>query len=471
MTYSATASPGSASNREILLALADVIRRTLSPQARPGELSTQGVVDKWAGIGIVAAGVLYVVFTALGGIVRGVLGPVGLAPLIYLPGIIAVPALLANTLVRVGDPRTATPTIAVLAFLAIEIVIAKFLGRSPAGIAYQIWIFVAALIMMAATQRGMQERIIAAMIPMFYVSVVGVILNAFIDFPWKDATFEVMGSQQGAAREWSAGGVSRLAGFSRASFIAAACIIIGFCAAEPKLKSFATKAVAWAAGLVAIHLTTSKAPELAMILLPGTYFILGKLRGTAAPKRRLVANIHMALWLVLIFAGPLMAVSYGRQLFPNGPGIGPSYSSLADRVLTTWPDALALVNWRDPVSWLVGRGIGGIGAAQTIAEPARYNPGDNLAIYLGVIFGLGAVLIAIFIFRGGQRAIQSDRTGRRDFAMIIAMLGIGAASNVIESVFAMMVLGLAIARQPPRAVKPVKRRRSLRSRSSDTQSA
>lgn len=453
------------------MVLADAIRRTLSPQAQPGELSSQGVIDKWAGLGLVAAGVLYVVFTAVGGIVRGVLGPVGAAPLIYLPAVIAIPALLANTLVRVGDPRTSTPTIAVLVFLAIEIVIAKLLGRATSAIVYQIYIFLAGLVMMAATQRGMQERIVAAMVPMFYVSVIGVILNVFIDFPWKDASFEVMGTQQGAAREWTAGGVKRLAGFSRASYFAAACILIGFCAAEPKIKTFAAKAAAWLVGLVAIHLTTSKAPELAMILLPGTYFLLGRLKGTGAPRRKLIATIHMAFWVALIFAGPLLAVSYGRQLFPRGPGIGPSYSSLADRVLTTWPEALALVNWSDPISWLVGRGLGGIGGPQTIAEVDRYNPADNLAIYLFVIFGLGALLVAFLIFRGGQRAIQSDRSGRRDFAMIIAMLGVGAASNVIESVFAMMVLGLAIARKPPRAAKQVKRRRAHRSRSGDMLSA
>ncbi|MBW6526080.1 hypothetical protein KZ813_04445 [Sphingomonas sp. RHCKR7] len=442
----------------------------MSPQTRPGELSSQGVVDKWAGLGLVAAGVLFVVFTSIGGIVRGVLGPIA-APLIYLPALIAIPALLANTLVRVGDPRTSTPTIAVLVFLAIEIVIAKLLGRATSAIAYQLYVFLAGLVMMAATQRGMHERIIAAMVPMFYVSVIGVLLNVFIDFPWKDASFEVMGTQQGAAREWTAGGVKRLAGFSRASYFAAACILIGYCAAEARLKTFAMKALFWVLGLVAIHLTTSKAPELAMILLPGTYFLLGRLKGTGAPRRKLIANIHMAFWIALIFAGPLMAVSYGRQLFPRGPGVGPSYSSLADRVLTTWPDALALVNWRDPISWVVGRGLGGIGGPQTIAEVDRYNPADNLAIYLFVIFGLGAVLIAFFIFRGGQRAIQSDRSGRRDFAMIIAMLGIGAASNVVESVFAMMVLGLAIARQPPRTAKQVRRRRAHRGRSDEMASA
>lgn len=454
------------------MALSDTIREIFSPEPLRGELTPVGLLDRLAGIGLVAAGVLYVIFFTFGGPIRGVLGSGGLAPLIYVPALLGVPALLANMLTRVGDPRTSVATLAVLAFIAIESVISFFIGRAPGAIIFQLYIFIPGFIMMALTQRGMQERLIRTLAPMFYIAAVGVLLNVFIEFPWAHASFEVLGTEKEAAREWTAGGMSRLAGFTRASTTAASQILIGYCVVEHRLRSLMTRGIWWAVGLVAIYYTTSKAPMLAMATLPAAYVIIGRIRATDAARRQLAANLLMAFWVLLIFAGPLLALTYGKTLYPGGPGFGSTYSSLADRVLNTWPSALGLVDWSNPVNWVVGRGLGGIGGAQAIFEPMRYNPADNLAIYLFVIFGAGSLLIAYLIIRGGQRAIASEGRGRRDFAMIIAMLGIGSAANVIEATAPMLVLGLAMARQVTRT-RPVRdaetgtRRRRRRSDGSD----
>jgi hypothetical protein len=88
-----------------------------------------------------------------------------------------------------------------------------------------------------------------------------------------------------------------------------------------------------------------------------------------------------------------------------------------------------------------------------------------------VTFGLGAIAVAYLIFRGGVRSIQAGRRGRRDFAMIVALLGIGSAANVVEGLFPMIVLGLALAKRAPWPSAIVNRgtRRSHRRRRSSSQ--
>jgi len=428
------------------LSFSSAIREAFSAQPLRDEMRPTGALDQMAGAGLAAAAIFYLYFDVFGGMLRGTIGAMGLVPLLYLPAATALAALLANMLTRIGDPRTSIATICVVAFIVIELVVALLLGRQLGAALFEIYIWFPALVAMALTQRRMQDRFIDAMIPMFFIAVAGVLLNSVIQFPWADATYEVMGMQRDAARQWSAGGVSRLAGFSRVSYAASAQILIGFCALEYRLKSLLWRAVWWVIGLVAIHFTTSKSPEATMAMLPLTYLIIGRLRSTGAARRQLLANLFMLVWLLFVVAGPFISLTYGTQIYPEGTGVGRSYSSLADRVLNMWPQAIALIDWRNPVAWVVGRGLGGIGTPLAMFEPALANSADNIAIYLFVTFGIVSFVLFYLVFRGGQRAIASGDRGRRDFALIVAMLGIGSAANVIEGAVPIMILGLAMAR-------------------------
>jgi hypothetical protein len=419
----------------------------------PGETIPKGRLDQIAATLLVISGVSYLYFDMIGGVIRAVLPALGLTLLTYLPSGIAVIALICDISARLKKRETAIPIMAVIGILLVDIILSITIGRDPLTILFELYIWLPAFVMASLTQRRMQDRVINALIPVFFFATFGVLINIFVTYPWAGASYEVLGQTKQAAREWSAYSQQRLGGFTRASFTAAGQILIGYCALEYRLKSFTLRAIFWALGLVAIHYTTSKSPELAMLLLPATYFVIGRMRKTDGARRMWAANATMGLWVLLIFAGPFVAVTNGPRLFPSGVGDGVHYSSLADRVLNTWPHGIALLDWQNPVQWLIGRGLGGIGAAQILAEPQMYNPADNLAIYLFVTFGLLSILIAWLIFRGGQRSINAGARGRRDFAMIIAMLGIGAAANVIESVIPIMVLAIACVRTRSRLVE------------------
>lgn len=428
------------------MSFSDAIRRTFASQPRGDEMRPTGTLDQLAGIGLITAGILYLYFDALGGVVRWIFSAVGLVLLLYVPALLAIVSLAANALVRIGDPRTAAPMLGVIAFLVIEVMIAVLLGRSLGAALFELYIWMPAFVVMALTQRRMQDRVINAMAPVFFIAVVGVLLNTLVTFPWADATYEVMGVQREIARQWQAGGVSRLAGFSRASYAAAAHILIGYCVVEHRLGSSIWKWPLWVAGLAAIHFTTSKSPEATMLLLPFTYLIVGRIRGTGGARRQFAATAFVSFWLALVCLGPFLALTYGQQIYPAGVGVGRSYSSLADRVLNMWPEAIALIDWRNPVAWVVGRGLGGIGTPLSLFEPSLSNSADNVAIYLFVTLGLVSLGLFYLVIRGAQRAIASGDRGRRDFVLIVAMLGIGSAANVIEAPVSIMILGLALAR-------------------------
>jgi hypothetical protein len=204
----------------------------------------------------------------------------------------------------------------------------------------------------------------------------------------------------------------------------------------------------WGLGLVAIYYTNAKSTLLAMAVLPITYLIVGRITDIGEARQKRLATLMILFWILFTFAGPLLSVTYGTQIYPYGAAYGSQYDSLADRVLNTWPDALQMIDWNDPLNIVFGRGLGGIGAAQAIFE-AKSNPADNIAIYLLVSFGLMALWFPFRIMRGGYRALDSGAPGRRDFVLIIAMLGIGAAASVLESIFPVMVLGMALGYPAP----------------------
>jgi hypothetical protein len=118
-------------------------------------------------------------------------------------------------------------------------------------------------------------------------------------------------------------------------------------------------------------------------------------------------------------------------------------SSMLDRATTMWPGAFALIaddhSW---LEWLLGRGLGGIGQAQSISEPEA-NAADNLFVYLYVTFGVTCVVFGMAIF-SRFRAVYREKGDRfvLFFALAATVLTLGLAVNVIESVVPALALGI-----------------------------
>ena len=155
----------------------------------------------------------------------------------------------------------------------------------------------------------------------------------------------------------------------------------------------------------------------------------------------------VALLLILTVALPL--ASSTETVLDSAPAASVdvgflTLSSMSERARIMWPAAFALPALdAAPIEWLLGRGIGGIGAAQPIFEPHHVNSADNLFVFLYLTFGIGVVSFGAMLFFGMRRYyVWEPNTFELwlSLSAIVAILAI--ATNVIESAVPSLLIGL-----------------------------
>jgi len=270
----------------------------------------------------------------------------------------------------------------------------------------------------------------------FVATVCGVALDVVIDFPWAGEAYEsAIGTVQ-VSREWSSGGIPRLAGFARASFDAATIVLV---LSVPLLASrwhVLFRAMLWVTAFVTIWLTTSKGALLALVALA----VWAVLESGATTKRLVLpwiggfASICLAL--------PIVATQFGFGV--RRSQVASWLSSFVERIDFMWPDAISI--WLTHGNLVTGRGLGGIGFAQIGGEWWRYNAADNLMIYLLVTFGLFAILYVggfllslrrTFVIEPSQELLARCVRG---WALVV--FSYGCTSNMIEQPLMNLVIGV-----------------------------
>src|SRR6478609_3960617 len=269
---------------------------------------------------------------------------------------------------------------------------------SSVGFALYTWTpFFLGLVLVSLRLEGLLLR---AALVWWGFAVAGVLLNTFVKFPWMGATFEVLGQEAQVARDWTTNGIERLAGFSRASFTAA--------------------------------------NEIALFSM----LLAARVR------------MHAALKVLILLAGVMVALpcASGMQDLLNDTSTSDvgflTLSSMLERAAIMWPAAFQLIaSDKNPLEWVLGRGLGGIGAAQAIFEPLKVNSADNLFVFLYVTFGSGAALFVGSILAGFKKYYVNDRENFSSlFALAASVLTLGIATNVIESVVPALVTGVLVAK-------------------------
>jgi len=272
------------------------------------------------------------------------------------------------------------------------------------------------------------------------LTIAGVVLTSRWHAPWVGFEYEIGGMVVEGSREWSIGGVDRIAGFSRSSFDAALqCLFLGIVLAS-SLRFYLFSLGIWILTGIGIYLTTSRSALVALAVAMGLHFLV-----VIHPVTQRLAKLAVALLAVVVVALPFGADYYYKNKAVSSQGAQSvvSASSFEERATKTWPDAFQLQQRGG--NWLVGRGMGGAGVGQKVFETRLYNPGDNFFMYLWVAFGvMGLVLVGFIPFQAWRAPIALDENRRLGMILAGTFLCVGFTLNGIESPVPSLFLGLAL---------------------------
>ncbi|MEN9560397.1 MAG: hypothetical protein RLZZ502_1608 [Pseudomonadota bacterium] len=374
---------------------------------------------------------VWVVSTCWSGVVRWFLHSTGLVAAIYLP-IMLMTLLLMYLFVELAIKTIKADeldrlTVLVLLVFSILLLFGIFNLPSPGQALFGAYIlvpFFIGLVLPTETWRFPTYQIVA----LWLSAVMGVILNMYLDYPWVGYSYDVGGVSIESSRQWWSNSTVRYAGLARASFDAAtqiAALSIIMMKSKPGVLQ---RLVIYGLSLAAIYFTDSKgmmvAGAISMVIFEVTRL------NWWLPYRGIVVS---SLMLCLLM--PIWGYFFEPRL--NAMNTTASLASVEDRLRDMWPRAIDLVV--DHGNLLLGRGIGGIGTAQSIFEPHQLNAADNVLVYIFVAGGfmlLGLFLVSCISVVFIQNPIMA--------ALVIQVIVYGSVVNVFENPIMAILLGTVL---------------------------
>lgn len=277
------------------------------------------------------------------------------------------------------------------------------------------------------------------LIGVFLISFIGLAVNYYLVFPWEGESFESVFAVTEQSRNWTAGGVRRLAGLSRASFDAASILLVSAILLWIYFLHSKLRFIIFVLAAVGIALTTTKGALLAL-------FAFGVAAQLSASGKRVAwlkfFLISVTTIIVLIpITSQLVAVS--QRTLPEN--LVWWISSFVERMEWMWPRAFSL--WLDKGNWFVGRGIGGIGVPQQYGEWWLANAADNIFVFVTVTFGfLGWIYFSTVIIKSINWKGQTHEENLTVFGLLIGIITFGFTANIIEQPILSCILGYCIVR-------------------------
>jgi hypothetical protein len=386
----------------------------------------------------------YIASQAFDSVIRWLLNLVHAAAAIYLRDVdlIVMAFLCCYLIIREG--RSVTRIVLMFALVAVLVCGSLYselsLVQTLFGVKVWLPVLVGFLLFEAEVVPSMNWR--KTWWAVWFVLCCGVFLNHFVEYPWSGLNVDVGDASISANREWAAGGIRRLSGLSRTSYDAAAAILILHIYLIAPSRRLAPRLLLILFSGAAIVLTTSKGAVAAFLAtacgLPFVYYA-GSTKSAA--KYLLCGGL-----IVLAVIGMAVPIVSEQIQFPRLQVGTPEFwlfSSFVDRAWVTWPRSFSLLSqgWQ----WLVGRGVGGIGAAQSLFEPSIYTPGDNFFIYLYVTAGAFGVAFYVYLALSALKLSFSAASHRAAYLLVLAIFAYGLTVNLVESAAFALSLGTVFA--------------------------
>ncbi|RNC86053.1 MAG: hypothetical protein ED557_04585 [Balneola sp.] len=267
------------------------------------------------------------------------------------------------------------------------------------------------------------------------IIITGVIVNNFVVYPWEFLDLINLGGIEiDISREWTTGGVRRLAGFSGDSATASVFILVLYLLVLTYSDNFKFKVGLFILSLYGIILTTNKSAILVIVIITFIHLFYKVF------KSEYIKSIAIASFLLMIML-PLMGSSLiSKSLFNTENGV--RLYSLQDRIYNHWPETLELI--KNDGSVIFGRGIGGIGTSQAYFENDKRLAGDNLFLFVYANFGaIGFVLLIWLMYRTIMLKISTVHNYYA-FLFVSMLFTAGITTSLFEISIVNLFLGIIV---------------------------
>ena len=275
----------------------------------------------------------------------------------------------------------------------------------------------------------------------YIVTITGVILNMFCTFPWEGLEYELSDDLIiNASRAWSTGGVKRIAGFSRASYSVASQVVIFSLLIMSNIKRTYKRIIIYIITSYIIWITTTKGILIAYIIVAFTDLNFIK-------NRKNICKLIATAGIILMVGLPLFSTVCDPVFnFLKNNVEKTTYwryiSSFEARVKGTWPDSFEKVITEG--NFILGKGFGGIGAAEQLFGVNTTTPGDNMFVYMYATIGITALIVIIWILLRLYKLKISEKEEKNIYNILLIIIFYGIISNIVEEPILCLCLGICV---------------------------
>jgi hypothetical protein len=392
---------------------------------------------------IVGLSFLYLASQAFDSVLRWGFDLFGLGAAIYARDISLVVVVMGCIYLMLREQRDITRMLFVIAFLAWGVAFAIWsqLGILQILFGVKVWLPLVAGMMLV------ESGVIQALnrpswwFWLWGLTCLGIFINYFVRMPWAGLVVQVGDLAVSANRDWTAGAINRLSGFSRTSYDAAIVVLLIYLYLSIVCEGKFVKLVLAVVSCAAIALTTTKGAAGAFLICAPVGYVLGRLKrpGSAAKWACMAALFVVAAIGCVV---PLISMQLSFPRWEDNSIEAWLFSSFVMRAWDTWPTAFSLLKDQQ---WLTGRGIGGVGAAQYVFESGAENPADSFFVYVFVTAGIVGALLYAYLAVASVRLKLEDRTHQAAYLLLLVTFSYGLTVNLVESAPFAMALGCACA--------------------------
>jgi len=380
-----------------------------------------------------------------GGVLRYYLAQSGIPSAAYAPKFLIIVMIVVTAILSLQTLRVRKSVITITVTFVVYLLVGLIYTKTATQVLFGAFILVQLYfgVLIAPVLLKYSTKLTKYALVMWLCVAAGVTFNHFSSVSWSGSDFTIGTHTLDASRQWSAFGINRIAGFSRASYSAASQLLFLALVVLVLGKRTLLRVFVWLCTGVLVVATTTKTAIGVFLIITVLAMIIKMRRLFPQFVRATMFVAPIVICLIGIIA-PVSILLFNFQLDLSSVWSELLFASFGDRLQNTWPDTFNLIF--NHGNWLLGRGIGGIGAAQQFFEPTLFSPADNMFLYLYASFGI----VALYILFAYTRRVCSFHDSRQKWDVLMWLMGVavlaeGWTINVVESSFLALALGITFA--------------------------